>query len=69
MKGKVSKELEHFKQTLKYLKKDYGTKLCKTFHPACANCNAQWMIGWVDDHISLLEWEIREDSPLVKLRK
>lgn len=56
-KKRLQKELEIFKQALKYLEKGYGKKPCKFPNPSCANCQAMWAIGWLYEHLDLLKWE------------
>lgn len=65
----MKKELKHFKQTLKYLEKGYGTKVCKDFHPNCPNCQAQWAIGWMREHIEMLKEMLAEEKKRPNLKK
>ena len=58
------KEIEYVKNFIAYVKKGYGKKVCtyrnqKDFHPNCANCQAQWSLGWLNEHLSLIEWEFK----------
>jgi len=56
----MKEELKHFKQTLKYLKRGYGTRVCKDCSPSCINCQAQWAIGWIKEHIAMLEEGVKK---------
>ncbi len=54
-------ELKHFKQTLKYLTK-YKVDKCKGYAPGCPNCAGQLLLGYLYDHIDLLEWELKNEK-------
>lgn len=57
---KLEAEIVHFKQTIKYLRKGYGKDKCKGYLPGCPNCDYQVARGWLWQHLSLLEWELKE---------
>jgi hypothetical protein len=53
-------EKYNFEETIKYLKKGYGKKPCKGIEPSCANCQSQWTIGFLKDHLDLIAIELEE---------
>ena len=62
-KEKLKKEYKYVKDFISYLEKGYGKEICtwkkkQDFHPSCVNCQSQWTLGWLREHLSLIEWEL-----------
>lgn len=61
------KELQYVKDFISYIEECYGRKVCShkkklELHPDCSNCQAQWALGWLRNHQSLIEWEIKQNT-------
>jgi len=70
----TKQELEYVKGFIKYVEAAYGNRICahknqKEYHPSCINCQAQWALGWLRDHQSLVQWEIDELEEVEKKNK
>lgn len=64
-KKQLNKDIAYVKKFIDYIIAGYGRKACThkrklELHPDCGNCQAQWAIGWIRNHLSLLEWELQE---------
>lgn len=64
---KLEKEIEYVKSFISFVEKGYGKKVCthknkKDLHPDCGNCQSQWALGWLRNHLSLIEWELEEEK-------
>ena len=66
---KSKKEINKCNKILQYFITEYGKKVCKDLHPDCKNCQAQWALGWLRDHIDTLEWWIEQDEKEKKEKK
>ena len=55
MTKKEIRELKTAKQFLRDLEKGYGTRVCKDISPNCINCQIQYAMGAVREHIYVLE--------------
>ena len=49
------KEIEVFKQAIKFVEKGYGRDKCKGYNPQCPNCQGQLLLGYLEDHLDLLK--------------
>jgi len=63
----LRKEIVYVAKFIKYIEEGYGKKICmhkgkRDYHPDCGNCQAQWALGWLRNHQSLLEWDLQEKT-------
>jgi hypothetical protein len=63
---KPQDEIKLSEKMLKALGKGYGTKVCKDTSPSCVNCQAQWALGFMREHIATLEWSLDQDKKETK---
>ena len=59
---KISEEIKYVEKFIKYVEKGYGVRICKDLHPDCINCQSQWALGWLREHLSTVEWEMDQDK-------
>jgi len=57
-----SEEIKYVKKFIKYVEKGYGTKVCKDTAPTCVNCQTQFALGWLREHLATIEWEMEQDK-------
>lgn len=46
----------------KAIAKQYKTKVCKAISPSCVNCQAQILLGYLQDQINLMEWSLKSNK-------
>ena len=66
MKIQFKKERKYVSDFIKYIEKSCGKEICthenkKDYAPSCFNCQAQWTLGWLREHLSNIDWII--DNP------
>lgn len=52
----TTEEIEVTKKMIKAIEDGYGKDKCEGYHPACANCCGQMLLGLLEDHLDLLEY-------------
>lgn len=60
MKKPTKKQLEEIeltKRMIKLMEKGFGRDKCKGYHPDCANCQGQILIGHLYALLDLLDYE------------
>ena len=63
-KRKNKQEILFWKQARKLLIDGYGCNCNpKDFHKSCAECRAGEMVRFIDEHIDLLKWSDKTDTP------
>lgn len=61
----IKEEIAFVKKFISYIERGYGKQVCThkgkpAYHPSCINCQSQWALGWLREHQSLIEWELRD---------
>jgi hypothetical protein len=58
---KIQEEIKFWTQARKLIVKGYG-KPCKTLFMDCPGCRARITLSWIDAHIDLLKWAVKQDK-------
>jgi hypothetical protein len=56
---KIKDEIKFWKKAINIIEAGYG-KDCKDFDLRCVECQSRYVVSWIDHHIDLLEWELRQ---------
>ena len=59
---KKSEEIKYVEKFIKYVEKGYGDRDCNDTSPSCVNCQTQWALGWLKEHLATIEWEMEQDK-------
>ncbi len=55
----TKEEIKFWKKAIKIIENGYGTD-CKDFDLRCVECQSRYVVSWIDQHIDLLEWELKQ---------
>lgn len=54
----TQEEIKYVEEFIKHVEKGYGKKVCMDTSPSCMNCQAQYVLGWLREHVATLQWEL-----------
>ncbi len=63
---KPQDEIKLTKRMLQVFEKGYGKRVCKDTNPSCFNCQAQYTLGFLREHIDTLQWDLDQDKKETK---
>ena len=58
---KLAEEIQVTKQMIKFIEKGYGKDKCRGYYPGCPNCEGQLLLGYLENHLTMLEVEYETD--------